>query len=57
VTPRRARWHRRRLRIERALLGMVMSVLAFGIERALLRWSRQTMHATATPVQSAPPEA
>jgi hypothetical protein len=45
------------LRIERALLGMVMSVLAFGIERALLRWSRQTMHATATPVQSAPPEA
>jgi hypothetical protein len=36
---------------------MVMSVLAFVIERALVHWSRRATHATATPVQLAPPEA
>jgi hypothetical protein len=45
------------LRIERTLLGLAMSVLAFGIERALLRWSRQAKRATTAPVQMAPPEA
>lgn len=57
MTSRHATWHRRRLRIERTLLGMAMSVLAFGIEWALLRWSRQAKHVTAAPVQLAPPEA
>lgn len=41
---RRVRWRRRRLALERAVLGWVMGVLAFVIERALVRWSRKPDH-------------